>query len=298
MTERTIRIGMLGCGTVGSAVVRMLHEHGDDIARRAGCRVEVTRVAVRDPDRDRDVPLAPEVVHDRRRLDRGRPRRRRRAASCSAALEPARGARPARVRRGQARRHREQGAARERRRGAVRGRRRGAAATWLRGRGGRGHPADPLRCKESLAGERVTRMLGIVNGTTNYILTQMSEHGWAFDEALAEAQRSGTRRPTPPPTSKGSTPRPSARSSRRSRSTRGSSPATCTARASRAITAQDIADAARMGYVVKLLAIAELDDGEITARVHPAMIPASHPLAARPRRVQRGVHRGREGRAS
>ena len=45
--------------------------------------------------------------------------------------------------------------------------------------------------KESLAGERVTRMLGIVNGTTNYILTQMSEHGWSFDEALAEAQSLG-----------------------------------------------------------------------------------------------------------
>src|SRR5262245_57228510 len=57
MDERTIRIGMLGCGTVGAATIRMLHEHADDIALRAGCRVEVTKVAVRDLDRERAVPL-------------------------------------------------------------------------------------------------------------------------------------------------------------------------------------------------------------------------------------------------
>ncbi len=61
MSERTITVGMLGCGTVGSAVIRMLHEHADDIALRAGCRVEVTRVAVRDLDRDRDVPVPREA---------------------------------------------------------------------------------------------------------------------------------------------------------------------------------------------------------------------------------------------
>src|SRR5207342_2225920 len=41
--------------------------------------------------------------------------------------------------------------------------------------------------KESLTGERITRLLGIVNGTTNFILTRMTEHGWSFDDALAEA---------------------------------------------------------------------------------------------------------------
>ncbi|HEX9299220.1 MAG TPA: homoserine dehydrogenase, partial [Actinomycetota bacterium] len=61
MSERTIRIGMLGCGTVGSAVVRMLAEHGDDIAMRAAVRLAVTRVAVRDADRARDVPLPRDV---------------------------------------------------------------------------------------------------------------------------------------------------------------------------------------------------------------------------------------------
>src|SRR6185436_7287472 len=61
VTERTIRIGMLGCGTVGSAVVRMLAEHGDDIAMRAEVRLAVTRVAVRDAGRERDIPVSPQV---------------------------------------------------------------------------------------------------------------------------------------------------------------------------------------------------------------------------------------------
>jgi homoserine dehydrogenase len=57
MKERTIRVGLLGCGTVGASVIRLLHEHAEDIALRAGCRLEVVRVAVRDVDRRRDVPL-------------------------------------------------------------------------------------------------------------------------------------------------------------------------------------------------------------------------------------------------
>ncbi len=61
VTEHVMRIGMLGCGNVGAAVARLVHEHGDDIALRTGCRLEIARVAVRDLSRDRGVPLGPEV---------------------------------------------------------------------------------------------------------------------------------------------------------------------------------------------------------------------------------------------
>ena len=61
---RTVRIGLLGGGTVGAAVIRLLHEHGDDVARRAGVHLEVVRVAVRDPGRDRGLPLAAERATD------------------------------------------------------------------------------------------------------------------------------------------------------------------------------------------------------------------------------------------
>jgi homoserine dehydrogenase len=123
-------------------------------------------------------------------------------------------------------------------------------------------------------------MLGIVNGTTNYVLTQMSERGWTFEAALAEAQRLGYAEADPTADVDGF-----------------DAAAKCAILASIAfntrvvasdvyregiarITPQDIADADRLGYVVKLLAIAELDDGEVSARVHPAMIPATHPLAS------------------
>ncbi len=134
--------------------------------------------------------------------------------------------------------------------------------------------------KESLAGERVGRLLGIVNGTTNFILTQMSERGSSFDEALVEAQRLGYAEADPTADVEGF-----------------DAAAKCAILASIAfnsrvvasdvyregitgVTSVDIEDARRMGYVVKLLAIAELDDDEISARVHPAMIPQGHPLAS------------------
>jgi len=61
MTDRIVRIGLLGCGTVGASVVRLVHEHRDDIALRTGCRLEIARVAVRDISRDRTLDLDPDV---------------------------------------------------------------------------------------------------------------------------------------------------------------------------------------------------------------------------------------------
>jgi homoserine dehydrogenase len=278
MTERTIRVGLLGCGTVGASVIRLLHEHADDIALRAGCRLEVTHVAVRDVERRRDVPLPAErfttdassVVAD---LDVDI------VAELIGGTEPARSLIL---------------------RAFGNGKSVVTANKELLASGGKelfdaaeaanvdlyfeaavagGIPLiRPL--KESLAGERIGRILGIVNGTTNYILTQMSDHGSSFDDALAEAQRLGYAEADPTADVEGF-----------------DAAAKCAILASIAfnsrvvagdvfregitrVQAQDIADARRMGYVVKLLAIAELEDGEVSARVHPAMIPAAHPLAS------------------
>ncbi len=278
MSEREMRVGLLGCGTVGSAVARTLAEHGDDIARRAGVRLRITRVAVRDPQRQRDTPLpatafttdGASIVDDPdvdvviellgglepakglvlRSLAAGKPvvtGNKELLATAGAELEDAAHA--------------------------------GGADLAYEAAVAGGIPLiRPLR--ESLAGDRVTRMLGILNGTTNYILTQMSERGWAFDEALAEAQRLGYAEADPTADVEGF-----------------DAAAKCAIVASIAfdtrvseadvyregiagITAQDIADAARLGYVVKLLAIAELDNGDVSVRVHPAMVPVAHPLAS------------------
>jgi homoserine dehydrogenase len=278
MTERTIRVGLLGCGTVGSAVIRLLNDHADDIAARAGCRVEVARVAVRDPGRDRDVPLDPSaftadagaVVEDPE-IDL--------VCELIGGIEPARSFIL---------------------RAFANGRSVVTANKELLASGGKelfdaadaaaldlyfeasvagGIPLlRPL--KDSLVGEDVRRVLGIVNGTTNYILTQMSEHGWSFENALAAAQRLGYAESDPTADVEGF-----------------DAAAKCAILATLAfntqvvtgdvyregisrITPLDIADAARLGYVVKLLALAELEDGEVSVRVHPAMIPSSHPLAS------------------
>jgi homoserine dehydrogenase len=278
MSDRTLRVGLLGCGTVGAAVVRVLHEHAEDIALRAGCRLEVARVAVRDLDRDRDVPLPAaaftedgvSIVED---------------PSIDIVCELLGGVEPARGLILQA---------------FANGKSVVTANKELLANDGQAlfEAADaagqdlyfeasvagaiPLirPLKESLTGERIGRVLGIVNGTTNYVLTQMSEHGWSFEDALAEAQALGYAEADPTADVEGF-----------------DAAAKCAILASIAfntrvvagdvyregiagVTALDIADAARMGYTVKLLAIAELEDGEVSARVHPAMIPVSHPLAS------------------
>ena len=278
MSERVIRIGMVGCGTVGAATIRLLHDHTDDIAMRAGCRLEVVRVAVRDLDRDRGLPLdsnafttdGASIVDDPeidvvceliggvepaktlllRALDNGKSvvtGNKELLASDGKALFDAAGAA-------------------------------GLDLLFEASVGGGIPLIRPL--KESLAGERIGRMLGIVNGTTNFILTRMSEHASSFHDALVEAQQLGYAEADPTADIEGF-----------------DAAAKCAILASIAfdsrvvaddvyregiagITAVDIADARRMGYVVKLLAIAELDEGEISARVHPAMIPQDHPLAA------------------
>ena len=278
MSERTIRVGLLGCGTVGAAVVRTLHERADDIARRAGVRVEVTRVAVRDLSRDRGVPLPaeafttdPVAVVDDPGVDV--------IVELLGGIEPARSLILKALGAGKpvvtANKELLANAGEELFAAAAAG---GLDLRFEAAVAGGVPLIRPLQ--ESLAGERVDRILGIVNGTTNYILTQMSERSWGFDDALAEAQRLGYAEADPTADVEGY-----------------DAAAKCAILATLAfdskvtagdvfregitgVTAQDIADAARLGYVVKLLAIAELDDGEVSARVHPAMVPVAHPLAS------------------
>jgi homoserine dehydrogenase len=136
----------------------------------------------------------------------------------------------------------------------------------------------PLR--ESLAGDRIMRVLGIVNGTTNFILTRMTESGQSFAEALAEAQALGYAERDPTADVEGH-----------------DAAAKASIIASLAfgvrvvagdvyregitgVTADDIRMAGRLGYIVKLLAVIDEVGGEVAVRVHPAMVPVAHPLAA------------------
>ncbi len=136
----------------------------------------------------------------------------------------------------------------------------------------------PLR--ESLAGDRITRVMGIVNGTTNYILTRMTESGASFADALGEAQQLGFAEADPTADIEGYD--AAAKIAILASIVFGArvQPSNVHREGISHVTADDIAAARGLGYVVKLLAIGEMLDGAVSARVHPTMVPAQHPLAA------------------
>jgi homoserine dehydrogenase len=275
----TVRVGLLGCGNVGAPLVQLVRDAADGIAARTGLRLEITRVAVRSASKDRPVELAEGVlttdaaaVVDDPDIDV--------IVEVIGGIEPARELVLAALANGKP---------------VVTGNKEllanvGAELFAAAERAGvdllfeaavaAGIPLiRPLR--ESLAGERITRVMGIVNGTTNYILTRMTEDGASYADALAEAQRLGYAERDPTADVEGFD--------------AGAKAAIIASIAFGArvvagdvyhegisgITTADIEFARRMGYVIKLLAIAERADGdEIGVRVHPAMVPSTHPLAA------------------
>jgi homoserine dehydrogenase len=275
---RTLRVGLLGCGTVGAALIRLLHDRAEDIALRAGCLLEVTRVAVRDPSRDRGVPLDPSrfvadplsVVSDPD-VDI--------VCELMGGVEPALSCMLGALTAGKSVVTANKELLSTRGKELFDAADAAGADLYFEAAVAGGIPLiRPL--KESLAAEGIRRLLGIVNGTTNYILTQMSEAGASFADALAQAQSLGYAEADPSADVEGS-----------------DAAAKCAILASIAfntrivasdvfregitgIQPQDIADASRLGYVVKLLAIAELEDEAVSVRVHPAMIPVTHPLAS------------------
>ena len=137
----------------------------------------------------------------------------------------------------------------------------------------------PLR--ESLVGDRVQKILGIVNGTTNYILTKMDETGASFQEALAETQKLGYAEADPSADVEGhDAAAKAAIVAQLAFHTRVTIDDVYCEGISK-VSASDVKAAQEMGFVIKLLAIAErLGDESIVVRVHPAMIPRSHPLAS------------------
>jgi len=135
--------------------------------------------------------------------------------------------------------------------------------------------------RESLAGDQITRVMGIVNGTTNYILTKMAEEGRDFNDVLKEAQALGYAEADPTADIEGhdAAAKAALLASLAFHSTVTIDEVYCEGIS--AITIDDVNAAKAMGSVIKLLAIAELTlKDEISVRVHPVMLPNSHPLAS------------------
>jgi homoserine dehydrogenase len=273
-----LRVALLGCGTVGAEVVRLLHSSGDDLAARVGAPLELAGIAVRRPGRVRDLPVPDElfttdaaglVARDDVDL----------VVEVIGGLEPARGLILTALERGRSvvtankALLAEDGAALHA--AAERG---GADLYYEASVAGAIPLLRPLR--ESLAGDDVRRVLGIVNGTTNFILTRMDEQGSGFADALDEATALGYAEADPTADVEGFD------AAAKAAILAGLAFHTTVVAADvhregiTAVTAADVASAKAMGCVVKLLAIAEKDGGSVTARVHPAMIPRTHPLAS------------------
>ncbi|MFT7648069.1 MAG: homoserine dehydrogenase [Candidatus Poriferisodalaceae bacterium] len=278
VSNGTIRVGVLGCGTVGGSLIQLIADEAPTIAARTGLRLEVTKVAVRNLTAERSVSL-PEGVMTRDAkalvndpdidvvvetiggieparqllldaLKSGKPvitANKELVANCGLELfEVAESA--------------------------------GVDIMFEAAVAG----AIPLMrvLRESLVGENITRLMGIVNGTTNYILTKMTEDGQSYASALVDAQALGYAEADPTADVEG-----------HDAGAKAAIMATVAFGArvvagdvyqegiSR-LTPADIEAARRMHHVIKLLAVAERVDGRVAVRVHPAMVPDQHPLAS------------------
>jgi homoserine dehydrogenase len=278
VSEGVIRVGVLGCGHVGSALVRLISENGPLVEARAGVKVEVARVAVRNLAKERDVDIPPErFTHDASEVVAD--------PAVDVVVEVIGGIEPARslildaLKAGKpvvtANKELLANFGEELFQAAEAA---GVDLLFEASVAGGIPLIRPLR--ESLAGDRIRRIMGIVNGTTNFVLTRMSESGASFHDALAEAQTLGYAERDPTADVEGFD--AAAKAAIIASIAFGARVVAGDVyrEGISGITAQDIASAHRLGYVVKLLAIAEEVDGEVAVRVHPAMVPAGHPLAS------------------
>jgi len=273
-----VRVALLGCGTVGTQVVRLLREQATDLAARIGAPLEIVGVAVRRINKDRtaagldpslfttdalglvkrdDVDVVVEVV---------------------GGIEPARTWLVEALRAGKsvvtankALLAEDGGPIHD---AALEG---GADLYYEAAVAGAIPLLRPLR--ESLHGDHITRVTGIVNGTTNFILSAMDSDGTGYTEALEQASALGYAEADPTADVEGfDAAAKAAILASLAFHTRVSS-ADVYREGISEVTAADMASAHSMGATIKLLCIAEQNGEGVSVRVHPAMIPRTHPLA-------------------
>lgn len=278
MATEELRIGLLGCGNVGSAVVRLLEANAEEITRRTGARLHVASIAAAHPHKPRDLPVDPGIftgdaraVVASERVDV--------VVEVIGGIEPARTLLLEAIRRGKSvvtankqvmARHGPELFAEAARAGVD---------LRLEASVGGGVPViQPLR--ESLAANRFHQIVGILNGTTNYILTKMTEDGWEFGRALEDAQRLGFAEADPTADIEGDD--SAAKLAILAMIAFGTAVHLDDVyrEGIRRVSAQDIRFAEELGFVIKLLAITREDAGRVEARVHPALLSRAHPLAS------------------
>ncbi|MEV2238655.1 homoserine dehydrogenase [Micromonospora sp. NPDC049891] len=279
-----VRLAVLGCGTVGAEVVRLLHEQSADLAARVGAPLEIAGIAVRRIGRDRgELPIDPALfttdalgLIKRDDVDV--------VVEVVGGIEPARGWLVEALRAGKsvvtankALLAEDGGALHD---AAAEG---GGDLYYEASVAGAIPLLRPLR--ESLHGDRITRVTGIVNGTTNFILSAMHATGAGFAEALEEATELGYAEADPTADVEGFDAAAKAAILASLAFHTRVAAADVHREGITEVTAADVASAKAMGCTIKLLCIAARGaDGQgreaVSVRVHPAMIPVTHPLAS------------------
>jgi len=275
---KTLKVGMLGCGNVGSQIARLLVANKVDLASRSGAQLELVKVAVKDIKAKRDgiatslltddpysVVNDPEVdliieviggISPAKELILAAFKNGKSVVTANKAL-----------------------LAKE---GAALYQAAGEANVDLYYEAAVAGAIPILRpLRESLVGDHVTRIMGIVNGTTNYILTKMDESGTAFADALKQAQELGFAEADPTADVEGIDASDKAAILAGLAFHSRVTDKDVYREGITKITATDVKVAKAMDMVIKLLAITELTaSGEISVRVHPALISRTHPLAS------------------
>ncbi|WP_264935110.1 homoserine dehydrogenase [Streptomyces sp. A012304] len=279
MRTRPLKVALLGCGVVGSEVARIMTTHADDLAARIGAPVELAGVAVRRPSKVREGIDPALVTTDATALVK--------RGDIDVVVEVIGGIEPARTLITTAFEYgasvvsankallAQDGAALH----AV-AEEHGEDLYYEAAVAGAIPLIRPLR--ESLAGDKINRVMGIVNGTTNFILDKMDSTGAGYQEALDEATALGYAEADPTADVEGFD------AAAKAAILAGISFHTRVRlddvyrEGMTEVTAADFASAKEMGCTIKLLAICEraADGASVTARVHPAMIPLTHPLAS------------------
>lgn len=269
-----LKVALLGAGTVGSQVARVLLDSKDELALRSGVTLDLVGVAVRDVDAKRDYEIPRELLTTDAdsvidaadivvELTGGiEPARTRILRALNAGTTVVTGNKALLAAHG---RELQDAAAAS-----------GSQLSYEAAVAGAIPIVRPMR--DSLAGDKVTRFLGIMNGTTNFILDQMDTTGAAFNDALAEAQELGYAEADPTADVEGhdAAAKAAVLASLAFHSTFTLDDVHC--EGITAVSAEDVATAAEAGYVIKLLSVGERTEDGVNLRVNPVMIPRNHVL--------------------
>jgi homoserine dehydrogenase len=273
-----IRVGLMGLGTVGTGVAKILKHNADAITKKVGVPIELAKVLVRNIDKPRGIMLSegilttdPDEIIDDPKI--------------SIVIEVMGGINPTKELLNKALTKGKHVVTANKDLVALHGKELFESASasnsglFFEASVAGGIPIiRPL--KECLAGNNIEEIMGIINGTTNYILTKMTSEGLSFEKALNEAQELGYAEADPTADIEGYD---AARKIAILASVAFGTRVTFTdvfVEGITKITSEDINYAKDLNYVIKLLGIAKSLNGKVEVRVHPAFIPLTHPLAA------------------